>query len=304
MALTIRTSRGDDYISASVTTSGSVAMAHYWYLDGEEWDVIQTEVGETKSSCYFDGLDPGTTYKVEVKVYAYNPWRLLDSGSKSVTTTGSLYTTYYAKLILDGNGGKLNNGSTTSTYTGNAESERSYAYVDIDFNVSFVRSGYTFLGFSTDEYATEADYAKSDTYSIRATSTSSSRPTTEYLYAVWKAKRPSNWSWSSTVSKGAAIPYTQSGNAITCKPLTASEWNNFIDRIFEFMEYQGLSWSGDTSDFYATKGSRMLAETVDYARQLIAVMNPPTALPSAIRSGGKITAAFINGLKNSLNSIP
>ena len=41
----------------------------------------------------------------------------------------------------------------------------------------------------------------------------------------------------------------------------------------------------------------------DAMRQVIAGMNPPTAVPSAIVSGGKITAAFINGLKNSLNSI-
>lgn len=87
-------------------------------------------------------------------------------------------------------------------------------------------------------------------------------------------------------------------------PLTAREWNRFIDRIFAFMDYYEIPYSGgDASNFYVTAGTEMLAEDVDYARQLIAVMNPPTALPSAIRSGGKITAAYINGLKNSLNSI-
>ena len=44
------------------------------------------------------------------------------------------------------------------------------------------------------------------------------------------APRPSNWSWKSTVSKGSAMPYTKNGKTIYAKPLTASEWNSFIDR--------------------------------------------------------------------------
>jgi hypothetical protein len=116
--------------------------------------------------------------------------------------------------------------------------------------------------------------------------------------------RPSNWSWTSTVAKGASMPCTQTGDkTYNAKPLTATEWNNFIDRIFEFYEYKEKSYSGSTSGFYVTKGDKMLASTVDLARQLIAVLNPPTALPAAISRGGKITAAYINGLKNSLNSI-
>ena len=116
-------------------------------------------------------------------------------------------------------------------------------------------------------------------------------------------KRPNDWYWSSTVSKGATMPYTKSGNTVYAKPLTATEWNNFIDRIMDFMEYTGRSWYGNASSFYATAGTTMTAEKVDYARQLIAVMSPPVALPAAISKGGRITAAYINGLKNSLNSI-
>ena len=122
--------------------------------------------------------------------------------------------------------------------------------------------------------------------------------------AYWISSRPNNWSWTSTVSNGASMPYTQTGDkTYNAKPLTATEWNNFIDRIFEFYDYKEVSYSGSTSGFYVTAGTKMLAETVDLARQLIAVLNPPTSLPSAISRGGKITAAYINGLKNSLNSI-
>ena len=115
------------------------------------------------------------------------------------------------------------------------------------------------------------------------------------------ASRPSNWSWTSTVSKGSAMPYTKSGNTIYAKPLTASEWNNFIDRIFEFFDYKGMAVSGGgASDFYVTKGNQMNGGELEYAQQLIDTMSPPTATPTRTT---RVTAAYVNGLKNSLNSI-
>ena len=115
------------------------------------------------------------------------------------------------------------------------------------------------------------------------------------------ASRPSNWSWTSTVSKGSAMPYTKSGNTIYAKPLTASEWNNFIDRIFEFFSYKGMAVSGGgASDFYVTKGNQMHGGELEYAQQLIDAMSPPTATPTRTT---RVTAAYVNGLKNSLNSI-
>ena len=115
------------------------------------------------------------------------------------------------------------------------------------------------------------------------------------------AQRPSNWSWTSTVSKGSAMPYTKNGNTIYAKPLTASEWNNFIDRIFEFFDYKGMTVSGGgASDFYVTKGNQMHGGELEYAQQLIDTMSPPTATPTRTT---RVTAAYVNGLKNSLNSI-
>ena len=115
------------------------------------------------------------------------------------------------------------------------------------------------------------------------------------------ASRPSNWSWKSTVSKGSAMPYTKSGNIIYAKPLTASEWNDFIDRIFEFLSYKGLTVSGgDASDFYVSRGNQMHGGELEYAQELIDTMSPPTATPTRTN---RVTAAYVNGLKNSLNSI-
>lgn len=113
--------------------------------------------------------------------------------------------------------------------------------------------------------------------------------------------RPSNWSWTSTVSKGSTMPYTTSGSTVYAKPLTASEWNGFIDRIFDFFDYKGFSVSGGgASDFYVSSGNQMYGGEIEYGQQLIDAMNPPTATPTR---GSRITAAYVNGLKNSLNSI-
>lgn len=303
MALTIKTvDYGEDYITASVSTSGSVAMQHNWYIDGDLYKSVQTAAGVTTSTCSFTDLEPGTRYTIKVEVYAFNPWRMLDSGSKSITTDSS-FTTYYAKLILDGNGGTLNNGATTVTYTGTGQSLSSYAWVEISYNCSFVREGYTFLGYSEDPYAMTADYAKSDVYEVYSNKTSSSNPAVGYLYAVWVSARPANWSWSSNVSSGAAVTLTKiSDTEYEAVYLTAEEWNEFIDRIVAFLVYCGKVVS-NASSAYVTKGTPMTKDQVNLVRSIIEVMNPPTALPSAATDNGRITAAFINGLKDSLNSI-
>lgn len=159
---------------------------------------------------------------------------------------------------------------------------------------------YTFSGLEPDT----AYYIKISPRAATTGQEAMESATTVLMYTEPEASaRPRNWSWTSTVSKGATMPYTKSGNTVYAELLAASEWNNFINRIMDFLEYTGYTWSGDVSSFYVTAGTEMTAEQADYARQLIAVMNPPTPLPSAISKDGRITAAFINGLKNSLNSI-
>ena len=48
----------------------------------------------------------------------------------------------------------------------------------------------------------------------------------------------------------------------------------------------------------------MTAKQVNGDRYLISQLSIQTALPSAVSSGTVITAALVNGLKDSLNSIP
>lgn len=118
------------------------------------------------------------------------------------------------------------------------------------------------------------------------------------------AGRPNNWSWTSTVSKGTEISYTRTGDNITCKPLTASEWNRFVDRVVAFAEYCDMSIPSNYGDsWYVTKGTEMVATEVNYMHTLISYLPITVPLPAAAASNRGITAAFINGLKNSLNSI-
>ena len=133
------------------------------------------------------------------------------------------------------------------------------------------------------------------------------------LYAIWVKARPSNWSWPShtadkPISKGSGMKFDQSGTTITPKPLTAAEWLAFMNRIKEFYAYDNgktvnsTYWNNAVNG--VKSGSPMTATQVNSARYLISQLPIQTTLPSAVSSGTVITAAFVNGLKDSLNSIP
>lgn len=136
--------------------------------------------------------------------------------------------------------------------------------------------------------------------------------TTSYnnqFYAIWIKARPSNWSWqTSGISSGSSMKYSQSGSTITPTPLTAAEWLAFMDRIKEFYVYDNNRAINNTYWNEAVtgvqKGKPMTVKQANGARYLISQLPIQTSLPNKVVSGTVITAAFINGLKNSLNSIP
>ena len=142
--------------------------------------------------------------------------------------------------------------------------------------------------------------------------TYSSSVTTSYnitLYAIWVKARPSNWSWqTSGISSGSSMKYSQSGSTVTPTPLTAAEWLAFMNRIKEFYAYDNnrvinnTYWNDAVTG--VQKGKPMTDTQVNGARYLISQLPIKTSLPNKVVSGTVITAAFINGLKNSLNSIP
>ena len=99
------------------------------------------------------------------------------------------------------------------------------------------------------------------------------------------SQRPANASWTTNISANAQIK------------LTASEWNAFTASINLFRIYKGLSAASFTT--VAAK-DHIKQEHFTQARSAINDMSPPSPVPGAT---GIITAASLNGLMASLNSI-
>lgn len=129
----------------------------------------------------------------------------------------------------------------------------------------------------------------------------------EYDYVTTQAvepqpERPANWEWTSTVEVNAEVPLTlEADGTYLAKYLTATEWDGFIARCIEFAQYLGMSVSG--SQISTTPGTAMEASDVNAVIDLLTTMNPTTSPPAKVAVGDVISAATINGLKNSLNSI-
>lgn len=123
------------------------------------------------------------------------------------------------------------------------------------------------------------------------------------FYAIWQGARPSDWEWESNVTAGASVSMTQISDGVyEAAYLTASEWNGFIDRIEEFADYLSVSLStSKLNGASATKGNPMYASQAQCVVDLLNALDPPTA-PKSVPTN--ITAAFVNGLAASLNSIP
>lgn len=281
-------------------SSGYSAYTVRFYINGLRTSKVSVTSKWVASMEYtFDDSDYGT-----VEIYAVlcntngNELDVDPSGTVTITVNAPLVgVIYYARVALYGNGGTYN-GYSSWTYEGHSETTwASSAQVAVRYSdPGFTRSGYTLLGFDTSSTATTADYDPSGTAYITATSENEDSPTTLKLYAVWikASTRPKDWSWE---DDDVIAGYTLS--------LTASRWNDFIERIQEFAEYRGKSLSSTyLNNAYATKGTTMLASQANAVRNLINQLGPPTSVPSSVSSGDTITAYFINRLATSLNSIP
>ena len=214
--------------------------------------------------------------------------------------TGDLYAIYSneCSITYNANGGS----GTMSKQTGTGYYNAYGKYAGVTFTIKDCTfnppSGKRFGSWNQKADGSGATYSETITTSYNVT-----------FYAIWVKARPSNWSWSTTgISKGSSMAYTQSGSTITPKPLTAKEWLSFMDRVKEFYTYKGKTvdstyWNRAVNG--VASGKPMTATQADGARYLISQLSPPTSVPASVSSGTSvITAAFINGLKNSLNSIP
>ena len=220
--------------------------------------------------------------------------------------TSDLYAMYSNECSITYNSNGGSGSMTKQTGTGYYNAFGTYEGVAFSIkNCSFTPpSGKKFDSWNTAANGTGTRYLSGGTL------------TTSYVnqfYAIWVKARPSNWSWPShtadkPISSGSSMNYIKSGTTVTPTPLTAAEWLSFMNRIKEFYAYDNgktvnsTYWNNAVNG--VKSGSPMTATQVNGARYLISQLPIQTALPSAVSSGGKITAAFVNGLKNSLNSIP
>lgn len=99
------------------------------------------------------------------------------------------------------------------------------------------------------------------------------------------AQRPSDASWTTIIAANSQIQ------------LTAEEWNAFTASINLFRTYKGL---GEATFTTVAAGDHIKQEHFTQARSAINDMSPPSPVPDAT---GIITAASLNGLMVSLNSI-
>lgn len=214
--------------------------------------------------------------------------------------TGDLYAIYSneCSITYNANGGS----GTMSKQTGTGYYNAYGKYAGVTFTIKDCAftppSGKRFGSWNQKSDGSGATYSGTITTSYNVT-----------FYAIWVKARPSNWSWETAgISQGSSMAYTQSGSTITPKPLTAKEWLSFMDRVKEFYTYKGKTvdstyWNRAVNG--VASGKPMTATQADGARYLISQLSPPTSVPASVSSGTTvITAAFINGLKNSLNSIP
>lgn len=99
--------------------------------------------------------------------------------------------------------------------------------------------------------------------------------------------RPDDWDWYSTIASGRTIN------------LSASEWNDFCDRINEFRDYDGLSQFSFTTVY---RGDPIEASIINEARSAISNISTSGAVPSRVNSGDPIEASIFLDLRDALNA--
>lgn len=241
------------------------------------------------------GLAPDTEYTINASLVVFANDKVVATASPIKISTiyvPPVAEVYYAKLIINGNGGTYN-GSSTLTFDdpGFNSGWEGYADVPVDYDASyFTRKGYTLLGVDTSSSRTSPRKPIKGTYYIRSKSTNKNRPDSKTLYAIWEKITIKPWKWTSNVTKGAPFG------------LTAKEWNDFISYIKNYASINEISLSSTyLTDAKATRGNRMLESQANAMRNLLIQIG--ASPPAKVSPNSPITAAFVNGLKDAFNNL-
>jgi hypothetical protein len=240
------------------------------------YTVTTSDTSITLSGLYF-----GTTYLLSVKA-------INSSGSSLYSPENQATTAPQTPTISTGT---VTNNSI-QVYIGTMSGNYDTVYVErYDTNGTLLET----LSGSGSGSVTFNNLTSGTTYVFKAYSTFYINGTTlvcvsySNTLTIQCSVRPANWSWISNVSSGADIL------------ISASEWNSFANRINLFRAYKSLASYGFTTVY---SGWDWYAYVANQARNAINDMSPPTAVPSTVTSGvTDISAAFFNGLRDSLNSI-
>lgn len=316
MALSIRLSdSGEDFLEVYASGFSTAVKVINWYID----NAYDGSVSSNESDWpywTFTRLEPGTTYTIKCAFFD-SAGTKLDVIEKNFTTDEAVVP---GTIVIDSDG-------TTATMD--------------SINLACTAEGGDgtyWVQFYVEEYDTGAGlYHDSYTFTLRpgqqkllSWKFTGLKPSTRYrlrvnLYnddtgsredydtdTIWTEApaRPPDWEWDSVVRKGVAVPTNKvSGteNDYAATFLTVDEWLAFIDRIEEFADYCNVVLQDtplQNARFNVVVGYPMTAVQLNAARSLIRALDYTTAPPAAIVRGGVVTADFINGLKDSLNSIP
>lgn len=285
-----------------------------------EGSVFQTDDNGDRNDLYktFTSLDPGTDYYILCDMYDADTDELLASDEYSFTTesdedtpvehtvTLSRYTGYPMRRAM----------RVKVSCTGEANGSY-YTYYELyteDGTMVEEVEGDPFVmdsnGKRNDLYKTFVDLEPGSSYYIVVTLWE--LPADELVatdkYSFTTVGRPDDWEWNTVVATGQPVSMYESDGVYYAEYLTATEWNDFIDRFGEFLDYLDYTiTSGSLTNLYVTAGDPMTTtevnKVVSLFSQIYEIGAITVAPPNAVSSGTKIRASFFNGLRNSLNSI-
>ncbi len=287
------------------TTEGGDQLQ--WAIDGSGAGTTDISGDSGTNYTTFSGLDPDTYYTIEVALIDNNTDIYEDSGTYSTDASEpepEPDDPPYTPSNLSPSDG-YETSDTTPTFSADVSDPdgddcslvvETSPYSDFGAGVDVWQSSYVSSGsraYVTASLSEGVWYWRAYTTSGDPSLDSSYTSTRDLEIRV----RPNNWSWSSNVSSGEDFN------------ISASEWNNFTDRIDEFRQYKGLadgtySEAHVDGDFYAYQFNQAVNEISD--------MNPPTSPPSTKvgvsdvsnpKDADDILASDLNQLKDSLNSI-
>lgn len=107
--------------------------------------------------------------------------------------------------------------------------------------------------------------------------------------------RPENWSWSN-ITSGANIPFKDGA----FRPVTATEWNSFCDRINEFLDYLDMQQYPFTTVFI---GNDFTSKIYDEAVAAIKRTGYGSAVKTASERNKTISAELFTSLSSAINKI-